>query len=135
MKRVAFIGCTIELPFGRKPTLPDAILKFKYLSCARPVRQIQPAFIIFPAATARSTKIFEALSYQNADQKLPSPLGSHPGTGCGVLEGVMLKEAKISQSDLRMLRITIAAESVRSLNSQDALRRWKTGPTILSGCS
>jgi uncharacterized protein (TIGR00730 family) len=125
------IGCNIELPFEQNfnPYL-TRYLKFKYFFVRKTMFvKYSTAFIIFPGGYGTLDELFEALTLIQTRKIKNFPVvlfGSHYWNGMiEWLEEVMLKEAKISQSDLRLLRITDSpAEAVEIIvQSQDALRQ------------
>ena len=125
------IGCNIELPFEQlsNPYL-TRYLKFKYFFVRKTMFvKYSTAFIIFPGGYGTLDELFEALTLIQTRKIKNFPIvlfGSHYWNGMiEWLEEVMLKEAKISQSDLRLLRITDSpAEAVEIIvKSQDALRQ------------
>ncbi|HEX8919999.1 MAG TPA: TIGR00730 family Rossman fold protein [Pyrinomonadaceae bacterium] len=125
------IGCNIELPFEQNsnPYL-TRYMKFKYFFVRKTMFvKYSTAFIIFPGGYGTLDELFEALTLIQTHKIKNFPVvlfGSHYWSGMiEWLEEVMLKEAKISQSDLSMLRITDSpAEAVEIVvKSQDALRQ------------
>jgi uncharacterized protein (TIGR00730 family) len=86
------------------------------------------AFIIFPGGFGTLDELFEALTLIQTRKIKNFPVvlfGSHYWNGMMQwLQEVMLRETKISESDLRLLRITDSpAEAVEIVvKSQDALR-------------
>ena len=125
------IGCNIELPFEQKPNpYLTRYMRFKYFFVRKTMFvKYSTAFIIFPGGYGTLDELFEALTLIQTHKIKNFPVvlfGSHYWNGMiEWLEDVMLKEAKISQSDLRMLRITDSpAEAVEIIvKSQDALRK------------
>jgi uncharacterized protein (TIGR00730 family) len=125
------IGCNIELPFEQRanPYLTRS-LTFKYFFVRKTMFvKYSMAFIIFPGGFGTLDELFEALTLIQTRKIKNFPVilfGSEFWGGMlKWLEEVMLKEGKISDSDLALLHLTDSpSEVVEIINaSQDSLRK------------
>jgi uncharacterized protein (TIGR00730 family) len=125
------IGCNIELPFeqGHNAYLTRS-LTFKYFFVRKTMFvKYSTAFIIFPGGFGTLDELFEALTLIQTRKikNFPVVLFGSEFWG-GMMEwvkGLMLKEGKINEKDLRLLHLTDSpAEAVEIVvKSQDSLRK------------
>ncbi|MGB7922778.1 MAG: TIGR00730 family Rossman fold protein [Pyrinomonadaceae bacterium] len=125
------IGCNIELPFEQKPNpYLTHYMKFKYFFVRKTMFvKYSTAFVIFPGGFGTLDELFEALTLIQTRKIKNFPIvlfGSQYWHGMmRWVEEMMLTEGKISETDLRLLRITDSPAEVTEIivRSQDALRK------------
>ncbi|HEY0322426.1 MAG TPA: TIGR00730 family Rossman fold protein [Pyrinomonadaceae bacterium] len=125
------IGCNIELPFEQKPNpYQTRSLKFKYFFVRKTMFvKYSCAFVIFPGGFGTMDELFEALTLIQTRKirDFPVVLFGTKFWG-GLLEwvkGTILAERKITEQDLKLLRITDSPAEVVEIiaKSQDSLRK------------
>ena len=124
------IGCNIELPFEQRPNpYQTRSLIFRYFFVRKTMFvKYSTAFVIFPGGFGTLDELFEALTLIQTRKIKNFPIvlfGADYWRGMlQWLEEVMLRERKINEADLHLLRVTDSpAEVVEIVQaSQNSLR-------------
>jgi uncharacterized protein (TIGR00730 family) len=125
------IGCNIELPFEQNsnPYLTRS-LKFKYFFVRKTMFvKYSTAFVIFPGGFGTLDELYEALTLIQTRKIKNFPVvmfgSEYWGGMINWLRDVMLKEGKITDTDVALLHLTDSPAEVVEIiaNSQDSLRK------------
>ena len=131
------IGCNIELPFEQRPNpYQTRTLVFRYFFVRKTMFvKYSTAFIIFPGGFGTLDELFEALTLIQTRKIKNFPIvlfGSDYWSGMMQwLTEVMLRERKINEADLHLLRVTDSpAEVVEIVQASQSSLRDIEQPTI-----
>jgi uncharacterized protein (TIGR00730 family) len=125
------IGCNIELPFEQSSNVYlTRSLKFKYFFVRKTMFvKYSTAFVIFPGGFGTLDELYEALTLIQTRKIKNFPIvmfgSEYWGGMIGWLRDVMLKEGKITDTDVALLHLTDSPAEVVEIiaNSQDSLRK------------
>jgi uncharacterized protein (TIGR00730 family) len=125
------IGCNIELPFEQDSNeYLTRSLKFKYFFVRKTMFvKYSTAFVIFPGGFGTLDELYEALTLIQTRKIKNFPVvmfgSEYWGGMINWLRDVMLKEGKITDTDVAMLHLTDSPAEVVEIisSSQDSLRK------------
>jgi uncharacterized protein (TIGR00730 family) len=132
----ASIGCNIELPHEQKPNSYQTLsVTFKYFFVRKTMFvKYSNAFIIFPGGFGTLDELFEALTLIQTHKIRDFPVvlyGSSYWQGMiDWVRGPVLREAKISEHDLKLLHLTDSpSEIVEIISRSQGLLEKAGSPT------
>jgi uncharacterized protein (TIGR00730 family) len=125
------IGCNIELPFEQSSNAYQTrSLKFKYFFVRKTMFvKYSTAFVIFPGGFGTLDELYEALTLIQTRKIKNFPVvlfgSEYWGGMLNWLRNVMLKEGKITDTDVALLHLTDSPAEVVEIisSSQDSLRK------------